>query len=519
MEKIKNKGKIINHAVFWPSFLIPVALVVVSFINNEKFTSLMMNTYVNLTNSFGWVFMIIGTISVVVCGALMIGPLGNVKFGGEDAKPKYTFLQWFTMSLCGGIAIGIVFWGVAEPISYLAQPPLGLESFSKSAAVFSVSQTYFHWSFTPYSFYAICTIPIALAVYNKNRKFSISSGLYFLIGEKCEGLLGKIVDSVALLALIGGISTSLGLGIMQISSGISFVAGIDTSTTMWTIVTVITVASFTFTSVIGIDKGLKWLANQNFKLYVGVLIFILLVGPFSFIMNLGVESFGEFISSFFNKSTYLGIEYSEDWAQWWTIFYWAVWIAYGPVVGVFLTRLTYGRTIRQFLLTNVVAPGIFCIVWFMIIGGAAIDMQLSGIFDLWGSYQTSGLESSVFSFFSQFPLGIPLVVVFLVIIIVSFITMADSMTSVAAIMSTRGFRYEQGEPPMFLKIIWGTIMGVLAWVMIAAAGIDGTKMIGVIASFPLLIVFTAFIISSVKGAFDIKNEDSIIKEKQKQEVV
>lgn len=506
MGNLKSKKSIINHYVFWPAFLIPTVLVIASFINNEKFADMMMSTYIGLTNSFGWAYMLLGTISVLTIAFMLFSPLGKVKFGGRDALPKYTFLQWFTMSLCGGIAIGIVFWGVAEPLTYFAQPPLGIEGFSSEAAIFSVSQTFFHWSFTPYSFYAVCTVPVALAVYNKNRKFSISSGLYFLIGDKCDGVIGKIVDAVALLALIGGISASLGMGIMQMSSGIGFVFGIDTTTTIWAIVTVVTVVSFTFTSVIGMDKGLKWLADQNFKLYVAVLAFILIVGPTAFIMNLGVESLGDFVTTFFNKSTNMGIKFDESWSQWWTIFYWAVWIAYAPVVGMFLTRLTYGRTIRQFILTNVIGPGVFCMIWFMIVGGTTIDMQSSGAYDLWASYQTSGLESSVFSFFAQFPMGMFLVVVFLVIIIVSFITMADSMTSVAAIMSTKGFHHEEGEPPMFLKIIWGSIMGVLAWVMIAVAGIDGVKMIGTIASFPLLVVVMLMVIASLKGAHSISKE-------------
>jgi choline/carnitine/betaine transport len=497
----KPDKKVFNHIIFWPAFLIPLAAIIVSFINNDKFISTMMSIYVNVTNGFGWSFMLLGLFSVVTVAILFFTPLGNIRFGGLESKPKYSFMQWFTMSLCGGIAIGIVFWGVAEPITYLAQPPLGIEGFTGEAAIFSLSQTFFHWSFVPYSFYAVCTIPIALAVYNLNMKVSISSGLYFLIGDKCNGPIGKIVDALALLSLVGGISTSMGQGIMQISSGLNVVTGLEVSPVMWAVVAIVTVVAFTFTSVIGIDKGLKWLADQNFKLYVAVLLFILIVGPTAFIMNLGTEALGEFITAFVYKSTNMGVKLDENWSQWWTIFYWAVWIAYAPVVGIFLTRLCYGRTIKQFILANVVGPAVFCIIWFTIVGGTAIEMQLSGAFDLWGSYQTGGLESSVFSFFSQFPLGKFLVFVFLIVISISFITMADSMTSVAAIMCTKGFQHEDGEPPMFLKILWGSIMGIMAWVMIASAGIDGTKMIGVIASFPLLLVVGAMAVASLKGAY------------------
>ncbi|MDO4542421.1 MAG: BCCT family transporter [Bacillota bacterium] len=491
----------LNHVTFWPPFLILLASVIVSLINKDAFAAIMNGAYNWITHWFGWLFAAVALCFVIILFIIFCSPAGKIKFGGKEAKPKYTFIQWFAMSLCGGIAIGIVFWGVAEPITHLGEPALGITPFSEEAVMFSISTVYLHWSFTPYALYVIATIPIALAVYNYRQKLTISSGLYFLMGDKCHGTIGKIIDAVCLFALAGGIATSMGLGIMQITSGLSFLTGITPSVFIWSMVALFIIVAFSLSSSLGIDKGLKWLADQNLKLYSLVLVFVLIMGPTAYILNLGVEGGGEFITTFFQKSTYLGAASGEDWSRWWSIFYWAAWIAYAPVVGVFLTRLCYGRTVRQFLTVNLIAPAMFGIIWFTIFGGTAINMQLTGALDIFATLSELGTESAVFTFFSQFPFGTFLVGLFLVIIVISFITMADSMTSVAAIISTTGFQQEEGEPPLVLKIVWGLIMGSLAWVMICFAGIDGPRMLAVLASFPLLFLMIALALSALKGLF------------------
>lgn len=490
----------LNHAIFWPPFLLLLGAVIFSFINEEGFAAGMNAIYTWVTDQFDWLYALLALAAVLILIVIFCSKAGNIRFGGPDAKPKYTFFQWFAMSLCGGIAIGIVFWGAAEPIIHLSAPAGGIEPFSGDAVMFSISTCYLHWSVTPYALYNLATIPIALAVYNYHQKLSISSGLYFLMGERCNGSIGKLIDAVSLFALVGGIATSLGLGIMQVSSGVSFLSGIDASPFMWLIIAIVIVIAFTASSALGMDKGLKWLADQNIKLYAIVLLFILIVGPTAYICKLGIQGMGEFATTFFAKSTFLGVDTGEDWSRWWSIFYWAAWIAYAPVVGVFLTRLCYGRTIRQFLAVNLIGPAMFGILWFTIFGGTAMDMQLSGAFDLATALTENGTESAVFTFFSQMPLGIPLVVVFLVIIMISFVTMADSMTSVAAILSTGNSGSEE-EPPLTMKLVWGIIMGALAYVMITFSGIDGTKMLATLASFPLLFLMIVFIISMIKGLY------------------
>lgn len=503
----KKRRHFLNNWVFWPPFLVMVLCIALSFLNQDAFATAMNQGYLWVSHWLDWLYLLVGLAFVAVAAFILFSKAGSIKFGGKDAKPKFTTFQWFAMSLCGGIAIGIVFWGVAEPIQFLAEPNNGIEPFSSEAVLFSMSQVYFHWSFTPYALYTLATIPIALAVYNYHQKMSIGSGLYFLIGDKCNGPIGKAADAFSLFALLGGMASGMGLGLMQIASGLEFSTGLEPSRLVWALIAVFIVVTFTFSSKLGLDKGLKWLADQNLKIYIIVLAFIFIVGPTAYILKIGTESMGTLVTTFFQKSTYLGAANGEDWSRWWTIFYWAMWIVYAPVIGIFLTRLCYGRTVRQFLLVNLVAPAIFGIIWFTIFGGTAIHMQLENIFDLWSVFQDKGLESAAFSFFQQLPLGTILVFVFLVVIVISFVTMADSMTSVASIMSTKGFQHEDGEPPTVLKVVWGVTIGTMAWVMISFAGIDGARMLTVLASLPLLFLMIALLASTLKGLYGKQDQE------------
>ena len=268
------------------------------------------------------------------------------------------------MSLCGGIAIGIVFWGVAEPIQFLAEPNNGIEPFSSEAVLFSMSQVYFHWSFTPYALLYPGYDPHCPGSIQLPSKMSIGSGLYFLIGDKCNGPIGKAADAFSLFALLGGMASGMGLGLMQIASGLEFSTGLEPSRLVWALIAVFIVVTFTFSSKLGLDKGLKWLADQNLKIYIIVLAFIFYR-----------RSHSLYSKNRHRKHGYSGYDvlpkvYLSGSGQWRRLVPLVDNLLLGhgsftpPVIGIFLTRLCYGRTVRQFLLVNLVAPAIFGIIWF-----------------------------------------------------------------------------------------------------------------------------------------------------------
>ena len=505
-----EKGKtVLNKWVFWPPFIILLTSAIISLIDDKAFGAFVKKGFDWSVSNFGWLYSLATFLITVFCLVIFCSPAGSVKFGGKDAEPEFSYWNWFAMSLCAGIGIGIVFWGVSEPMYHLSSPPatLGLEPFKTESAIFALSTCFLHWTFSPYSLYVICAIPIGLAVYNYRQPFTVSSSLYFILGNKSNGWVNHVVDSLCLYAIAAGVAASLGHGLMQMGSGVQFVFGIEPTKIVWAVLAVIVIATYTVSSYTGLEKGIKFLSDQNAKLFFAVLLYILAVGPTRYIFDIGTQCFGQYLDVFPKQSLWLGAASEEQWPRWWSIFYWAVWIIYAPVVGLFLARLVRGRTIREFLTLNLIAPALFGMAWFTVFGGASLEMQLSGTFDLVKAMKENGMESTVFTFFQQFPMGSVLVPLFLLVIAVSFITLADSMTSCIASMSVMGVDAENPEPPGRLKVLWGVIIGTLAYFFISFAGIDGPKMLSFLAAFPivfLLIVITFSLWKALySGAWDM----------------
>jgi choline/carnitine/betaine transport len=494
-------GKKINTWVFWPPFILFFAAAIFSLTAYDTFTATVTNAFNWTTDNFGWMFALCAVLFLSVCVLIAISSVGNIKLGGKNAKPEFTTWNWFAMSLCAGIGTGIVFWGAAEPILHLAKPPvsMGLEPFSSAAAMFSISTVFLHWTFIPYSMYILCAIPIALAYYNYGQPLMVSSGLYFLIGDKCRGKIGKVIDVLCLYGLAGGLATALGAGLLQIGSGMNFLFGTPTNKWIWLAIAATIIISYTISSYTGLQKGIRFLSDQNAKIFIVVMLFIFLTGPTKFILELGVQGTGYFITNFFKQALFLSPIANDSWPTWWTLYYWANWMAFGPVVGLFLVRLTYGRTIRQFIAVNLLAPAIFGMIWFSIFGGAAIHAQINGIADLSANMTNNGVENAIFGFFKLFPMGTLLSVVFLLTVALSFTTLADSMTSTIASMSTIGLSKGDEEAPIFLKVVWGILIGIISWVMISYAGVDGFKMISNLAGFPIMFVMLFMGLSICKG--------------------
>ncbi len=490
-----------RKGVFWPPFILLSACVLLSMFNDVVFEATIRSAFNWVNINLGWLYALSVFIFLAICVFILLSPASRIRFGGADARPEFSTWNWFAMSLCSGIGIGIVFWGIAEPIHHLASPPesLAIEAFSAQAALFAISTAFLHWTFTPYALYVICAIPIGLAFYNHNQPLAISSGLFFLFGKKPNKQIGDMVDALCLFSVAGGVSVSFGQGLMQVGSGLNAVFGITPGPTVWGLCAIFIILSYTVSSYSGINKGIRILSDYNLKVFIAIMVFVFFVGPTVFILNLGVQGLGTYIDTFVSKSLWLGAVTEDQWPRWWSLFYWASWIASAPIFGLFLARLCRGRTVRQFILVNLVAPAVFGMIWFSIFGGAAIDMQLRNIFNLWGSIEINGLESAAFTFFHHFFLGSILVPVFLVIIILSFVTGADSVITSLAAISTKDLRADAREAPGKLKILWGVITGSMAFIMISMGGINGTKMLGVLTSLPIIFLLWALAVSGIKG--------------------
>jgi len=505
----KNIGKI-RKSIFIPMSIIFVTAIVTGIVapitlyNGE--TAIVGFAFKN----FGWLFQLSSTIFVALCVYLLFSKYGNIKFGGKDAKPTLSNWNWFAITLTAGIATGILFWGIAEPITHFMNPPevLGIAAKSEQAAMFAMTTSFIHWTFIPYSMYSIAGIGIAYAVYNMKLPFQVSSVLYPIFGNKIKGAVGAVVDNVCLFAMAGAVAAVLGVGTMQIGSGINFLTGIKTGKTLWIIIITVIVISYITSSYTGLNKGIRWLSDKNSKLFLGIMVFVFVFGPTTFILNLGTQGVGDFIQNFFVRTNFLSPINGSDWPRWWPIYYWAIWLAYAPLEGLFFTMLCKGRTIKQFLIVNFILPSVFGLVWFTIFGGAAIHLELNGA-KLWSTIQDKGLEVSLFAFLQNFPLATFMCWLLIFTIIISIVTLCDSMTSTIASLSSTANNDSGFEAATSLKIFWGVVMASMAIINILSSGgkisgIDATKQIATVAGFPILFLMLAMAYCTI--VMIVKNE-------------
>lgn len=518
MKEAHQRG--LRPAVILIPVIIFVTLIAIGTINGEMFIAALNSFFVGLMVNGSWL-VALGTLAFVIFMIfIMVHPIGNVVLGGKDAKPEYSLWNWFAISLCAGIGTGIVFWGPVEPLRFAVQPQLseGLESGSRAAVMWALSKSYLHWSFAPYATYAIFGVVIAFAYYNLRSSYSVSSGFVPMLGKTAEKKWFKgTIDTLTVFAITGGCAGSLGYGLLQISSGLNTVFGIPATTLTYILVCVFIVVVYNISSVTGMDRGIKWLSDKNAWAFLILMVLAFAFGPAQWICNLFAESIGKFIPGFVESITAVSpftdngqavgsvwYKSSELWPQWWDHYYNVDFLSFGPIVGLFCIKLAKGRTLRQFVVMNWIVPSVFGIIWFAIFGGLALDIQynfaayadkvdLQGCASLFDYMQQFGNEAMMLKVIEVIPLATVLKPLILLLIVVSFVTMADSTTSTVSLMSIQN-NSDVNEAPTALKIMWGVIMGLSALVFTLTGSIDGIKIIKTIAGYPILIIGIAMII-------------------------
>lgn len=495
----------INPRAFWPGYIVLLVFIGTGLANLDSFKSVLDMCRDWLVTNTGWFNVLSSIIIVLFTFGVAFSPIGNIRLGGGDAKPEYTIWQWFSMSLCGCIGIGILFWAMGEPIYHLMQPPkaLGLEPLTRDAGIFAISQALLHWSVAQYCIYTICGVAVALVAYNMRYPLSVAAGLFPIIPKSARSVTTAIVHTICLFSLCCAIACSMGAGLMQIGSGIGFLFNLTPGKVVWGLVAALIITLYTFSSTTGIKRGMRFLSAQCTRMFMGFMLFTLIVGPTLFILTMGTEVFGYFLSTFFRNSTILNAMIPEcTWADNWIIIFMASFFIYAPLLGVFLARLGRGRTVRQFILINILPPTAFCYVWISIFGSTAVSFQWSGVFDVWKSVQETGLESTIFTLFTQFPFSTAVIALFTVTVIISFVTLADPMTSVLATISTKGLQVED-EAPRRLKLLWGITAGTVAYLLVASGGVESLRGMLMLAGFPLMIVTCMLCASVIKSGLEL----------------
>ncbi|MEM7574004.1 MAG: BCCT family transporter [Bacteroidota bacterium] len=487
----------VRHFVFLSPLALLLIGLVLSLINTERFFSRAQAVVDWLLQHFDWLFSWSTFLFVLLVAAVYFSPLGKQRIGGEDAQPILSRWRWFAITLCTTIATGILFWGTAEPIYHLSSPPVGS---GDDPAAFAMSTLFMHWTITPYAIYTVAGLSFALAYYTHKQPFSLSSMLYPLVGERAHGWPGQVVDAICLFALVAGMAASLGAGILTLDGGLS--GSLETSPDSpnakyadstfqgfrYALIGLAIVAAFLISAASGLQRGIRILSTYNALGFIALAIFVLCFGPTRELFALAGKGLVDFITHFLPRSTNIGNPLPTDWQHSWTVFYWANWFAWAPISALFLGRLSVGYRVREYIQINLLWPSLFGALWMIIFGGSSIhlDLETAGAFQ--AGLTENGPESLIYQLFGELPATELVSGFFLLVVFLSYVTAADSNISAMGGLSVQGISPEQPEAPLYIRLIWGLVIGLVSWVMITFAGIDGIKLISTIGGFPAMLL-------------------------------
>lgn len=490
--------------VFIVSVIISLAFILwgAIFPNNlESVTKIVQNF---ISTKFGWFYLLAATSFLIFAIFLILSPWGRIRLGKPDEKPEYNYITWFAFLFTAGMGIGLVFWGVAEPMYHFYSPPVpNLTEYQ--AAGQALRYSFFHWGLHPWAIYAIVALVLAYFQFRKGYPGILSSTLRPLFGDRVEGVLGTIVNVIVVFATVIGVATSLGFGTMQISGGASqLVPTISNNYLTQLFIIVIITILYMLSALTGLDKGIRILSKTNIYLAIGLLLFLLFFGPTTYIMGAFTQTIGTYFQNIIGMSFRIDpFNPDSTWVQAWTIFYWAWWISWSPFVGTFIARVSRGRTIREFVIGVLIVPSLFSFLWFSVFGGTAIALDLYNDFGLMDLMNELGMEIALFAVLSEFPFSTLTSIIAVILITFFFISSADSATFVLGMQSTNGSL----NPPNSIKLIWGVIQSAAAAVLLASGGLQGLQTAAIIAAFPFTFIIILLIISLLK---ELKSEKLIL---------
>ncbi|MBP3191436.1 BCCT family transporter [Natronogracilivirga saccharolytica] len=446
-----------------------------------------------IVDQFGWLYILSVSIFLIFVIYLFFSRFGKIKLGPDDSEPDYSYASWFTMLFSAGMGIGLVFFSVAEPMfHYLAPPTIGGESLE--AAREAMRLTFFHWGFHPWAIYIIVGMSLAYFHFRKGLPLSIRSAFYPLLGDKIYGWRGNTIDILAIFGTMFGVATSLGLGVMQVNAGLEYLFGVEVSTTIQILLIAGITAIATISVVLGLDKGIRRLSNFNMSVAVGLIIFVFILGPTVYLLNATVENTGYYLQNLVQSSFWLGTfdgEAVDGWLAGWTLFYWGWWIAWSPFVGMFIARISRGRSIQEFVGGVLLVPTAFTFIWLTVFGNTALNMEILGDAGI------SGLdtEQMLFAMLDGLPLATITSIAATLVIITFFVTSSDSGSLVIDMLASGG----NPNPPVGQRVFWALSEGAVAAVLLLAGGLGGLQTAAITTGLPFTIILLLMCYSLYKG--------------------
>lgn len=473
------------HVTFASAFFLVVFILLTVMFHdqvNEIFTAALSF----ITNTFGWFLILATNVFILAAAFFAFSRFGSIRIGGNDAKPEFTTASWFAMLLSAGMGIGLMFWSVGEPMYHYSSPsPMfsGVVGGTPEAAQAAMGITYFHWGIHPWAIYAIVGLGLAFFAYNRGLPLTIRSIFYPILGNKIHGFWGNLIDVLSVLATMMGLATSLGLGVKQVNAGLGFLFGIQVSLTTQVILIAVITALATLSVMSGLDGGVKRLSQCNMGLAALLMLFVLIAGPTVYILSGFTQNLGFYLTKLPEISLWTETFRSSNWQGSWTVFYWAWWISWSPFVGMFIARISKGRTVREFVLGVMLIPTLLSFIWMSVFGGAAIYLQSSGNADIVTAVKAD-VATALFVMLENFPLTNILSFVGIVLVTVFFITSSDSGSLVVDHLTSGG----KLDSPVTQRVFWAVMEGVIAAVLLSGGGLTTLQTAAVCTGLPFAVV-------------------------------
>lgn len=484
--------------VFWPSAVIILGFAAFAIIAPGAAENAFATIQGEIIGSFGWYYVLIAAFFVAFALFIGFSKFGNITLGKDGDKPQFSMFSWFALLFAAGMGIGLVFYGVSEPLAHFASPRPGVTGASESIAQQAMSQTFLHWGVHAWSIYIVVGIAIAYAVHRKGRPVSIRYALEPLLGNRIHGAWGNVIDITAVVGTLFGVATSLGLGVQQISAGLGSTGIAEPSTTTQIVLIVVITIITIFSLVTGLQRGIKWLSNINLALAGVLLLYVLSTGPTVFLLREFVQSIGSYIQTFiglsFNVSAFQG-DAGAAWQADWTTFYWGWWISWAPFVGVFIARVSKGRTVREFVWGVLLVPAFVTFLWFSVLGGSALYDQLYGDGRFIAADGSIDFTGSLFQLLDGLPGGGVAAFGVIVLIAVFFVTSSDSGSLVLSMLTSGG----NESPKRWLRVFWATTTAVVAIALLVAGGLDALQTAAIITALPFSFVMVAMCAATLRA--------------------
>jgi len=454
-----------------------------------------------VSTHFGWFYLWVVLGLVVMAVFLAVSRYGNLKLGGEDDEPEFSVGAWFAMLFAAGMGIGLVFWGVAEPVFHYGAPPPGVAPNTPEAANAAMRYSFFHWGLHPWAVYAVVALSIAFFQFRRGGSALVSTAVDSLPWRVLRGL-GPAVNVLAVIATAFGVAASLGMGALQINSGLHAVFGLPVGSASQVGIIVVTTALFLASAVTGVTRGIKWLSSLNLAVAALLALAVFVMGPTIAIVNTFTNTLGAYISDFVRMSLRMTPFRESGWVSAWTVFYWAWWVSWSPFVGLFIARVSRGRTIREFVTGTVLAPSLAAFVWFSVFGGTALNMQIMQGLPI-SEAVNADVSTALFAMFDALPWTPLLSGVATVLVLVFFVTSGDSATLVLGMMSTGG----QENPPARVKIVWGLLVSGIAISLLLAGGVKAVQTATIVFALPFAVVILLMALALWRGVREDWNEE------------